>query len=92
MFRLFSWLFLLLLGGILSPGQGGELPGEQHVVVTVHMEGEGLESRIHYAQGLDEAWSQDEVTAVLKDIGYPEDGAAFLQWDTVAVMPLKPQP
>ena len=117
MFRLFSWLFLLLLGGILSPGQGGELPGEQHLVVTVHMEGEGfmcpfltpqfmdllesrshwvhpvpLESRIHYAQGLDEAWSQDEVTAVLKDIGYPEGAAAFLQWDTVAVMPLKPQP
>ncbi|MGB1671105.1 MAG: hypothetical protein ACPHCT_06505 [Flavobacteriales bacterium] len=53
---------------------------------------EPLESRIHYSQSLDEAWSQDEVTEVLKDIGYPEDGAVFLQWDTVAVMPLKPQP
>ena len=117
MFRLFSWLFLLLCGGVLSPGQGGQLPGEHHLVVMVHMEGEGfmcpfltpqfidllesrshwvhpepLQSLIHYSQSLNEAWSQDEVTHVLKDIGYPEDGAVFLQWDTVAVMPLKPQP
>ena len=110
-------LFLFLPRGEVGVDLLGNPPVNGHLLVTVHMEGEGfmcpfltpqfidlletrshwvqpqpLESRIHYAQPLDEAWSQDEVAAVLRDIGYPEDGAVFLQWDTVAVMPVKPAP
>ena len=51
-----------------------------------------IDSRIQYAQPLEEAWSQGEVTSILKDIGYPEDGAVYLQWDTVTVLPPKPEP
>ena len=56
----------------------------------VHVE--PVDSQIQYAQSLGLAWSQEEVSAILVDIGYPEGGAVFLEWDTVAVLPTKPQP
>ena len=96
---------------VLCPSSG------PHLLVTVHMEGEGfmcpfltplfldiLETRSHwvksrprescvqYAQPLEEAWSQNGIRGVLESIGYPEDGAVFLQWDTVSVVPEMPVP
>ena len=56
----------------------------------VHVE--PVDSQIQYAQSLGLVWSQEEVSAILVDIGYPEGGAVFLEWDTVAVLPTKPQP
>jgi len=114
----------LILPIFLIPAPEGVLPGPfesrqggGHLLVTVHMGGEGfmcpfltpqfidvvddrahwtralpLESSVQFAVALDQSWTQDGLLDVLTSIGYPEDGASFLQWDTLAVVPPMPEP
>jgi len=56
------------------------------------VEARPLESEVEFVLPLEQAWSQDELRAVLTDIGYPAEGLGILQWDTVGVIPLAPAP
>ena len=49
-------------------------------------------SRIRWAMPLEKAPSQAGFEAILEAVGYPAGGAQFLQWDTVATVPIMPDP
>ncbi len=50
------------------------------------------ESRIRFVVPLAGAWSPEEISEILKDVGYPAEGASFLQWDTLTTIPNAPEP